>query len=281
MAAVPGAPAAAAAVAGAAVAPPPPPAPGPAVLAEPDPMLDAVRLTAGMGGAMTMGSAIAASALTNAGKCPEVMGSFSVALLGAMLMFGGLLPMTDGDATNIVWGSVLTQVLLIALIVMTISRVMAIGRLCPGFTPSIGPQGSSVMCGDKSVLSAQCGSGVRRGMAKITTGISLLTLMYLMITLPGPDSTIGEFIQRAFLSLRAFGGHTWTVVRGDVINLRRAAVQLNSIRARLSALARAGREEFLGIAFFVLVALFVGLGIGLPVDGTKAIASACSQSTAC
>jgi hypothetical protein len=237
-----------------------------------DEVLAAVRLTGGLGSAMVIGSSVMASSLTNSGKCAEVVGTMSVGLLGAMLMFAGMLPVTQGVNTKVVWATGIAQFLLIVFIAITIIRLLTLARVCPAFAPQTANcDGSAESCA--ALKKAQCGSGTRRGMAKVAAGTSILTIVYTLMVLPGPHSKIGEMLGNMFGSLGNLKTHMATA-------LGSADPALAGGRARAMAMVRGLMSEWRGVLFAILAITFFGLGVGLPFTGIAMIADACKKTTA-
>lgn len=259
---------AAAAAAGPGAAGGPPPAA--------DPVLSAVRLTGGIGGAMAVASVTAASILMNQGKCSEVAGALSVGLLGTMLMFSGMLPVTQGAATRIVFATGMLQFLIIVIIAAYIIRILTLAKVCPTLQPGKGCKSNNI-------------SEFRRGMAKASAGMSLLAIIYLLMVVPGPDSGFDGLIGDLLGRVQALGGHLHSIVRGDGVDLgdgvgardfagagnRRTRLVMR-MRAFLKAFWVAGRGA-LGV---IIAIILLGTGMGLPSTGIDAMASACAKTTA-
>jgi hypothetical protein len=235
--------------------------------------VSAVRLTGGLGSAMVIGSSIMASSLANSGKCSEVVGSMSVGLLGTMLMLSGMMPMTQGVNTNVVWITGMLEFLLIMFIAITIIRVLALAKACPALSPD----------------SKDCGSGTRSGMAKVATGLSLSTILYMVMALPNYDRTGGIF-SSVLVSSQGLASKLHSAVTtplSGVSTVEESASRFAKVSAALSrhlprarAILNVLYSEIHGVFFMLLGLLFFGLGIGLPFTGINDIASACRRRTA-
>jgi hypothetical protein len=241
--------------------------------------LAAVRLTGGLGSAMVIGSSVMASSMANSGKCSEVVGSMSVGLLGTMLMFGGMMPMTQGLNTNVVWVTGMLEFLLILFIAITIIRLLALAKACPALSPD----------------SKDCGSGTRRGMAKVATGLSLSAILYMVMALPDYEADEGAsgLFGAALKSSQGLSANLHAAATAplpaaadaappaaDASRFAKVGATLARHLPRIQALLKVLSEEIRGVFFVLLGLLFFGLGIGLPFAGINDIASACRRRTA-
>ena len=236
-----------------------------------DHVLSAVRLTGGIGGTMTIAAASTASILLDKGRCSEVVGALSVGLLGVMLMFSGMLPITQGADTNIVWATGLLQFALIFFIALSIVRILTLAKACPTFKPGASCKSNSI-------------SEFRRGMAKASAGISLLALMYLLMVVPGPDSGIDELFTDLLGRVHNLGGHIVSTLTADNHDLGDGVggrdFTAGGVRARMRAFMKAFYVEGRGVVAMILAAALLGTGIGLPFTGVDAMADACAKTTA-
>ncbi len=241
-----------------------------------DPVLSAVRLTGGIGGAMAVASVTAASILMNQGKCSEVAGALSVGLLGAMLMFSGMLPVTQGDATRIVFATGILQFVIIVVIAAYIIRILTLAKVCPTLQPGQG-------CKSKSI------SEFRRGMAKASAGMSLLAIIYLLMVVPGPNSGFEGLIEDLLGRVQTLGGHLHNIVGGNDVDLGDGAGARNlsgganlttRLQARMQAFLKAFWMAGRGALGVVIATVLLGTGMILPSTGIDAMASACSKTTA-
>jgi len=199
----------------------------------------------------------------------------SVALLGTLLMFSGMLPMTAGDDTHIVWATGLLQFALIVMIAGIIIWLLALTKACP----ALAPQMSNCDRGKKeceATNKARCKS-VAKGMVRITAGLAMAVIVYLFTILPLPQTiretldglignarNAGRGIRRAFNMPRPAAGAT-----------RREAIRLR-LNVMLEVLVNEGR----GLALGALMVIFFGLAFGLPWQGVRQIGLACRQTTA-
>lgn len=240
----------------------------------PDDVISAVRLTGGLGAAMVMGGSIVASNQAQAGNCSELVGSMSVALLGSLLMFGGMLPMTAGDDTHIVWATGMLQFALIMIIAGIIIWLLALTKACP----ALAPQMSNCNRGKKEcevTNKARCQS-VAKGMVRITAGFAMAVIVYLFTILPLPQ-TIRNTLAGLIGSVRNVGRGMHTAFTTDISadTTRRAAIK-QRLNTMLEVLINEGR----GLSLGALMAIFFGLAFGLPWQGVHQIGLACRQTTA-
>jgi len=247
---------------------------GAAVVPTPDDVIAAVRLTGGLGAAMVMGGSIVASNQAQAGNCSELVGSMSVSLLGSLLMFGGMLPMTAGDNTHIVWATGLLQFALIMMIAGIIIWLLALAKACP----ALAPQMSECDRGKKeceATNKARC-KNVAKGMVRITAGLAMAVIVYLFMILPLPQ-TIRETLAGLVGSVSNAGRGVSAVFRGEVPE---GTTRRQAIQQRLNGLLQVLIAEGRGLALGTLMIIFFGLAFGLPWQGVRNIGLACRQTTA-
>lgn len=240
----------------------------------PDDVIAAVRLTGGLGAAMVMGGSIVASNQAQVGNCSELVGSMSVALLGSLLMFGGMLPMTAGDNTHIVWATGLIQFALIVMIAGIIIWLLALAKACP----ALAPQTTECDRGKKEceeTNKARCKS-VAKGMVRITAGLAMAVIVYLFMILPLPQ-TIRDTLAGLVGSVRNAGRGVHAAFAAP---MGAGTTRRQAIRQRLNAVLRVLIAEGRGLALGTLMVIFFGLAFGLPWQGVRNIGLACRQTTA-
>jgi len=223
---------------------------------------------------MVMGGSIAASNQAQAGNCSELVGSMSVSLLGSLLMFGGMLPITAGDNTHIVWATGLIQFALILVIAGIIIWLLALAKACP----ALAPQTTECNRGKKeceATNKARCKS-VAKGMVRITAGLAMAVIVYLFMILPLPQ-TIRNTLAGLIGSVRNAGRGMHTAFTTD---MPAGTTRRQAIKQRLNVMLGVLIDEGRGLALGTLMAIFFGLAFGLPWQGVRGIALACRQTTA-
>jgi len=240
----------------------------------PDDVISAVRLTGGLGAAMVVGGSIVASNQAQAGNCSELVGSMSVALLGSLLMFGGMLPMTAGANTHIIWATGLLQFLLIVMIAGIIIWLLALTKACPALVPQMAECDRGKKECD-ATNKARCKS-VAKGMVRITAGLTMAVMVYLFMILPLPQTIID--------TLTGLVGSVSNVGRGVrtafAVTMPTDTTRREAIRRRLNMLLQVLIAEGRGLALGTLMIIFFGLAFGLPWQGVRSICLACRQTTA-
>ena len=240
----------------------------------PDDVIASVRLTGGLGAAMVIGGSIVASNQAQNGNCSELVGSMSVALLGSLLMFGGMLPMTAGNNTHIVWATGLIQFTLIVMIAGIIIWLLALAKACP----ALAPQTTVCNRGKKecdTTNKTRCKS-VAKGMVRITAGLTMAVIVYLFMILPLPQ-TLRDTLAGLTDSVRNVGRGLHTAFTTDI---PADTTRREAIRQRLNAVLQVLIAEGHGLALGTLIFVFFGLAFGLPWQGVRNIGFACRQTTA-